>query len=378
MHQRLRHRRRPHSYGVLTMKQALLLLVLILLPALIACSFDTDQSKGVSSFDVSIVQGRQGSPGEPAPFPEEPVRYVLNVRALNHEGKLLRSFEGKVAISVEPAGRLAEGQARRFEIENGIAENLEIWLERCHGEITIWVEDAGGLDAKGTYALGASPILYFAYPTIAQLQRCDDFESSALNGDFAELRIADRLVMVTNIQRDGFYCQDLAEPGGEYGGVYVYTHNWPGDLVEGDRLATLRGQVSEFFGFTELSFPDYQVAGENEPVDVPAALIEPAWLTEDDQMESLESSMVKVQNVTVCPMDEQYYLYDQWRVLVNPGGSCEDETATINVGETGRFDDIDPPSLVGSQLTEVTGTLRYHYLAAPSWIIVPRNAQDVQ
>ena len=362
------------------MKKIGLLLLTSLLILGGACSENGDEPTGINSFRVTIVEGETGSNADRVPFPEDPVQYVLDIRALDFDGKVDKSYDGKVAISVQPAGALGEDTPSRVAVENGVAERVEIELERCHGDVTIWVEDAGGVDTSGSYAVGASPVLHFAYPTIAQMQRWHDFESSALRGDFVELRVADRNVVVTNIRRDGFYCQDLDEGEGEHGGVYVYTHNRPDGVIIGSKLIALRGQVSEFFGFTELGFPDYVAAPGQELALPDPAVIDVTLLADDEAMEGLESSLVAVTDVLVCPLDEQYTLYDQWPVLVDPNGSCysEEGAGVILVAETGGYDEIDPPSLEGTQLRQVTGTLRYHYLATPSWMIIPRSADDVR
>jgi len=351
-----------------------LLLVGLILPAG-SCVEKFDAEQQVDGFAIVIREGSVGSADDPAPFPEAPVRYVIDVHALDLQGNWDRSYNGKVAVYSEPVGRLAAGQPSRITVENGAATGVEVLLEACHGELAIWVEDAGGLDASGSYAVGASPVLHFANPTIAQMQRTDDIESNALNGDFAEIRAADREIVVTGVHRNGFYCQDLAEPEGAYAGLYVYTHNSPSGVEAGSRLIALRGQVGEFFGFTELGFPDY-LAEDTLPVPDPM-LIDTTTRADDVAMEALESSLVEVQNVEVCSLDEQYSQYDQWRVLLDPEGSCNDATATILIAET-RSIDFDPAPLVGETLTRVIGNLKYHYLAEPGWMIVPRQPDDIQ
>jgi hypothetical protein len=350
--------------------------LLIAVMSLAACTVFFDEDRQVDGFVIRLAAGDTGALSAPLAFPEEPLRYVLDVRAVNAEGRLAGWFNGKLAVSMHPVGRLASGQASRFEMTGGKLDGLEVFVEACHGATTIWVEDAGGIDRTGTYAVGTTPILYFASPTIAQLQRTDDYESSALEGDFVELRVADREVVVTNVRRDGFYCQDLTEPDGAYGGVYVYTHNQPEGIEAGARLTELRGQADEFFGFTELGFPDYLADGElPEPAPFVIGL---SRLSDNDAMEEWEGSLVEVQDVRVCPTDEQYELYDQWPVLLDPEGDCSDETATILVAETAVFDELDPPSLAGATLSRVIGNQRYHAAAEPSWMIVPRYASDVQ
>jgi len=357
------------------MKYASVAIALIVLAALAACSVEFNDDTGISSFAVRVSDGPTGTVSDSQAFPNEPLRFVLQIRALDQAGNFLSSYNGKVAFRIDPVGRLAAGQPSRLEIENGKADDVEVFVEVCHGAVAIWVEDAGGLEQEGSYAAGSSQVLYFADPTIAQVQRTDNFESSGLFGDFVEIRAADRNVVVTNVRRDGFYCQDLDEPEGAYAGMYVYTHNRP-DVETGVRLTALRGQVDEFFGFTELGFPDYLTAGSGDEVE--PAVITSSRVGGDDAMEQLESSLVRIENVTVCPVNEQYYAYDQWPVSFDGLAGCEDTTGTILIAETQVFDTIDPPALAGEIFTRITGTLRYHYLADPSWMLIPRRAADFE
>ncbi|MDP8222637.1 MAG: hypothetical protein P9L99_04700 [Candidatus Lernaella stagnicola] len=348
---------------------------LILTLALAACVTEFDSDGGLSSFAIRIADGEIGSPGSPQAFPDEPLRYVLQIRALDENGDFLSTYAGKLAFRVEPVGHFAAGQQSRVEIENGTADAVELYVEACHGDVTIWVEDAGGLDQSGTYAAGATPMLYFEDPTLTQVQRTDNFESSGLFGDFVEVRVADRNVVVTNVRRDGFYCQDLDEPGGSWAGMFVYTHNRP-EVETGMRLTALRGQVDEYFGFTELGFPDYLAEPTDETVD--PFTITPSLMANDIAMEELESSLVQVEDITVCPVDETFYAYDQWRVSFSGLSGCGEESNTILVAETAVFDEIDPPSMEGKTFVRVTGNLRYHYLANPGWMVIPRRAGDFE
>ena len=359
------------------MKRLILLIIPVVLVAIAACETRFDGPNGIDTVAVQIAEGPLGSADDPVPFPEQPLLYRLQVRALDESGRVDESYDGKVAFRVEPVGRLAPGQASRVQIENGSADDIEIWVESCHGDVAIWVEDAGGVDTSGTYAVGASPVLHFAHPTMAQVQRTDDFESSGLRGDFVDVRVTDRRVVVTNVRRDGFYCQDIDEPDGAYAGMYVYTHNQPTGVNAGDRLAALRGEVDEFFGFTELGFPDY-LLDDQQGIDVQPALIDANMLTDNDVMEALESSLIQVPGATRFPVDDQFDLYDQWPITLDPGGDCSAEAAGMLVAETAVFEGFDPRTMTGQQLERVVGTLRYHYLAEPPWMIIPRNRGDLE
>jgi hypothetical protein len=358
------------------MKRLIPIIALLLIVAA-ACVTEFDAKPGLSSFAVRVGSGPTGAVDTPVPFPDEPITYRLQIRALDADGDFMPSYEGKVAVNIAPVGRLTPGQPSRYFVENGRLDGLEVTVEATHGNVTIWVEDAGGLTVDGSYAVGATQPLHFANPTIAQIQHGRDYESSALSGDYVNVRVDDREVVVTNVRRDGYYCQDLTEEGGSYGGMFVFNFNRP-YVNEGDIVTTLRGQVDEFFGFTELGFPDFLVeSGGTVPEP---AIIQAGHLADDNAMEALESSLVAVENVTVCPVDAGYYAYDQWRVTFGDIDTCDDEenTAVILIGETSVFDNLDPIALEGQTLERITGNLRYHYLADPSWIIVPRRAADFE
>ena len=89
-----------------------------------ACVQDVDDPEGINSFYVRIGQGETGSANDRVPFPEEPIHYRIDIAALDFEGNIDRSYYGKVAISVEPAGRLGEGTPSRVQIEK---KTVSIW-----------------------------------------------------------------------------------------------------------------------------------------------------------------------------------------------------------------------------------------------------------
>lgn len=64
-------------------------------------------------------------------------------------------------------------------------------------------------------------------------------------------------VIVTATRYNGFYCQQVVDPGvnpnGEYSGIWVYTGSDDG-YVPGDVLSVC-GLISEYYGLTELDIP---------------------------------------------------------------------------------------------------------------------------
>ena len=87
--------------------------------------------------------------------------------------------------------------------------------------------------------------------------------------------------MVTRVASDGFYVTDLADQNIGYNAIFAYNFSTPADMRVCDTLTYLAGTANDFFGFTELSFPSYQVANydpKKAPCPVRAtALVAGEW-----------------------------------------------------------------------------------------------------
>src|SRR5690606_33802750 len=113
-----------------------------------------------------------------------------------------------------------------------------------------------------------------------------------------------RTLVVTGIAVDGFYVTDMSESTGSYNAIFAHTHSRPKGIEQGSVIAELIGTVVEFYGFTELGFPTYRVGGKVSnmvPVQLTADLV-----GQDAEMEKLESRLVEVRDVTVCPLGQGY------------------------------------------------------------------------
>jgi len=81
-----------------------------------------------------------------------------------------------------------------------------------------------------------------------------------------------------------------------------YSEPTPADMKPCDQVTYLSGTVNEFFGFTELNFPSYQLKfpvirkdGKNDTCLIPpAAVLQPSTITDDVAMEKLESGLVRI------------------------------------------------------------------------------------
>ena len=321
------------------------------------------------SFEVTLRSGVTGTAAQPLPF-EGPKALRLDVAALGHDGQPLR-WSGNVHLDVQPVGRLASGTPRWITVVDGRANDVEVALEVLHGKVHVWVEDLGDAEEFGSYATGLSSTVFVANPTIRNLQETQNHRTNPLEGDFVEIDVESRDVLVTAVTNDGFYVTDKTDIA--WGSVFVFTHSRPGRLQALDRIVQLSGTSEEFFGFTELAFPSWKVEGVSEPID-PVPIV--AEMLEDDLvMEQYESGLVEVRDVTVCPPGEDFRRFGQWRVLLDPAGNCDARGGSIVVVSAFTVDWFDPSEHAGSTLLHVTGNLRFH--AGPGWMIRPRDENDL-
>src|SRR5690606_37017072 len=113
---------------------------------------------------------------------------------------------------------------------------------------------------------------------------------------------------------------------GDYDHIYVFTFSRPETeghepIERGHLISRVGGSVSEFNGLTELSFPQSFVADpEPHPELLPEpVVIQSAWLSSRIEMERAEAALVAIEGATVCPLDDDYATYSQWKLDVGRG-----------------------------------------------------------
>lgn len=307
-----------------------------------------------------------GLPTAEAPLPPnlrediETIRFT--VEAVDVDGNTDTGFNGFVRLGINPGSvNLAIDSngvphARNVQLVAGHAA-AEVQAEGMFGETRLWVEDLGyepaapgetptcsnGADDDGdvpvdfpndpgcafaddmseefgTLLTGVSQPLYYDLPTLADVQgygATTPFKATAVHIKTT----APSEVVVTRVSANGFYVSDLNEP--EYGHMYAYNFNAPYGMRVCDRITFLGGTATEFFGFTEITFPSYEVGLWN-PTGAPCALdtdcpagefcrlggcqpcrvpepaeLTPSILQSDGEMEKLESGLVRVEQVTI-------------------------------------------------------------------------------
>src|SRR5262249_11529960 len=147
-------------------------------------------------------------------------------------------------------------------------------------------------------------------------------------------------------------------------------------LQVGHVLKSFSGAVQEFNGYTELNFPTQELVDatiHDELLPAPGEVTKD-WLMSsagDMNFEQNESGLLAVNNVTVCPLDNEYTRFSEWKVDVGLG--CGTPVVVITAGQVAGFD---PANYVGKKLTRIVGTLKALNLSFNLWILQPRAIED--
>lgn len=417
------------------------------------------------------------------PHPTDPAKGLLllldiEVRAADGSGRL--AGDRWVRVSARP-GRVSltarEGVTTSdVLLKDGVATGVEARLYGSFGEARLWASDVGyrprmtvgtvsacsngndddgdGLvdgndpgcldgnddsEEAGTGAAGVSRPLWIRNPSLAELQGFGS--KSPFVGETVTVDVGD--MVVTRVTNDGMYVTDLADATGKgYNHLFVFNFNTPTSVPvceadEGeslscagdkplvvrpcDRVRNVSGIISEFYGFTEMNFPSWDLALWDEAKDGPCAVPEPFPVDADVlngkgsvSMEGLEAALVRFTDVDLpdpekdlvncdkngdgavsfrnydtnecdeeCQCDEkcdanalcldmaQYAEFGQWPMRV--GGVKVWVSTRTSVPS---FDPLDPS--VPRRMKAVTGTLRnLSFLRPKPWILEPRCPDDL-
>ena len=323
----------------------------------------------------------------------------ITVQALDEQGRVDTRFTAPVDVYVQTLGQLSP-TTQRFAVMNGVGTGV-ITLPRVYGPSFLWLEDSmTTLQRPATFATGTSPVLWFREPFLADIStpdfgsgtqsswvRFSPLEGKQVRIGSSQFAGAGRLV-VTGVYADGYSVSDVdcsVDPcrAAPYGHVYVFSFSRPvdvrgRDVAIGQTMKSFEGGVAEFNGFTELNFPVQEIDDETPdegllPAPTP---IDPAWLTAEDgplRFEELESGLVSVSDVTVCPLDDDFQRFKQWKVDLGQG--CNRPVNVISAATVAGFD---PAASVGKKLTRVVGALRTVNLGSFNvWILLPRRPSDI-
>lgn len=321
-----------------------------------------DRAGGVSRVDVSAV-GTLGTPDAPLPFSSEGVEFSLRVEVRDRAGARVTSFNGFVAIGIEPGVVLdlrAPGAVRNYlKLEGGFAEGVRVRVARGYGPSRVWAEESGydpvdprrspapacsnGLDddgdgfvdypadlgcaaanddseRAGSFAAGTSEAIYFDTPSLADVQ--GRTAVSPLVDERVTVRGYPRpeappagerrhRLVVTQTDNSGFFVTDLDDRSCDgmpcFNSMYSFNFRAPDGMRPCDLLLNLTGSVAEFVSTTQLAQPGYQIGlawRPNDPVAGPclipdAVALDTAMVSNTALMERYESSLVRASGVTL-------------------------------------------------------------------------------
>jgi hypothetical protein len=354
---------------------------------LLASGCTADRPVGPSGFvriTVTQVDGAE-PPAADAPLPanlgDVEERWSFSAEVLESDGRTLQSdFNGWLRASVVPGSVLrvegAGGRGRNVQVVGGRAEGEAVVLA-IFGPARLWLTDIGYAPAEqgttpacanaedddgdvvvdfpddpgcafaddtsedaGSQLIGVSQPVHYQLPTIGEVQ---GFGSETPYPRVAiEVKAdAPNDIVVTRVSSNGFFVTDLGGAMAGYNHMFAFSFNTPPFMRVCHGLRSLSGTSSEFFGFTEMSFPSWEIGrssfdpgpacdcdanckdppqpcgepsapgamdtgdfcdlGQCHPCRVPEPqLIDNSTLNNPNAMESLESGLVRMEQMRIA------------------------------------------------------------------------------
>jgi hypothetical protein len=290
--------------------------------------------------------------------------FLLSVEAIKPTGARDTSFNDYTRASILPGTVLKvlgdHSDGRNIRLENGYVEGQKVCVTGSFGPTHIIIEDLGykpgdptdpakppacadgkdndgdGLvdfpadpgcafsnddsETDGTFASGASPTISYLYPLVAEAQGFASGTPFAEEGVVIETSAPRATVIVNRVSSGGFYVTDVdvvtddkgnqVAKARDYGSLYVFNFGPPDGLNTCDRLTYLSGTMDEFFGYTEMNFPSFNVhpwdfRSKDKGGDGPCLIPEPTELTglqlsTDSVIEKVEAGLVRVRGAKVA------------------------------------------------------------------------------
>jgi hypothetical protein len=300
---------------------------------------------------VTITQGNVGTPDEKLPISVVTTTpFTVTIGAELPDGTVDTSFNGYVNVLVQP-GTISDLNVRNVQLQNGSITGVVVPVVAAFGETHIWADDLGyepasptsapqcsdGKDNNnnglidypadpgcyapvdntedlGTYASGASETLYFQLPRIQLVRGLDPANNGNGNATlFPNTQVSIDTgwrggtsyafsTVVVGLGSAGFYAQDLQtdeQPAPGYGGVYAYNFSTPVDMRVCDRLQVFSGTAADFYGYTELNYPTWQLEYWDptlRPCLVPEATeLAVGDLNNNNRLWQLESTLARIE-----------------------------------------------------------------------------------
>lgn len=438
-----------------------------------ACGGDSPTPiDSTSQFHIEVISVN----GKPLPTEDAPLvanqgnvteTWAFKIEARTPSGELDPTFDGVVRLSTRP------GAITRVLGEGAVGRNLRlvggkgtgsVELTAVYGPSRLWADDLGYLPAKpgkkplcsdgkdndgdvlldfpadpgcafadddseegGTYAAGVSQAVSYALPKISDVQGHGPSTPYPYEGVEINTASPQQRLIVTRVASDGFYVTDINDVDKDnksngYNHIFAFNFSTPAGMRVCDHVTFLSGTVNEFFGFTELSFPsfelDYPIGDMGGKCEVPPPnVIDATTLADDVAMEKIESSLVRAMGYHVAanfgpkPVEKNIFAPDSSNCDLNSDGQidfddpkeascsnacskdpeCSEWTAFSARGnykisksandmiqiQTGTVPDFDPVANKGLLLDAVTGTLRNFSGGTLNWTIETRCKADL-
>jgi hypothetical protein len=284
-----------------------------------------------------------------------------------------------------------------IDLVDGVSAAADLTLPAVFGETRLWIEDGGD---DGTFATGTSPALWYRDPFIADISTprdlgaLDALSASPLQNKQVTVTASrygarGRLV-VTGTYAQGYSLSDVecADEAGtppcvadDFDHVLVFSFSRPKDemgrnISAGQFLDGFAGGVQEFNGLTEMGFPQsFATDTSVDPARIPPpARVLPSWFTTPIEFEKHESGLIEVVGGTVCPLDDSWTTFKQWKLDVGRGCGTSSSVSVITAGVV----DFDPATRVGMTVARVVGVLRPVNIGTFNvFIMFPRDSADL-
>jgi len=396
---------------------------LILASALVfGCNTENGAITGTQSIRVELVSPTiTGTVDQRLPDTERML--TVNLSAIDAEGENDTSFNDPLRVYAQFLGTLTPAIEKMplvtIPLTNGVAMGRQIMLpSSVLGPTTLWIDNGTGLGADYMYGqiTGTSDTLWYRDPFIADLQTprsetdVDALSITPLTDkqiSVSESRYGARgRLIVTSVFSQGYTVSDVqcADSNGTppctamgYDHMLVFTFSAARDqygrlLEVGRIISRFNGGLTEFNGLTEIGFPR-TFAPEMDGVDPvinTARLPSPVRFNQtwfeplSDPMgrinfERNEAGAIEIIGGIVCPTDDDYDTYKQWKIDPSGvGGAVCNGTKVISVITSGTDFTTDPKTLVGRVLPRMVGIVRPVSIGSFNvWIIFPRGAADV-
>jgi hypothetical protein len=333
--------------------------------AIVGCSGGetTQPDLGPSTFtvDITAVNGNKPPPADHPLSAAEglpPNTWDFTIQAVDPTGKAITDFNGYVRLTVQPGAvdsiDAPGASGRNVLLSNGKVEGT-VTVEAVYGPVRLWADDIGYTPAPpgkvpacsdgkdnngnglidfpadpgcaypdddsedgGTFSAGASPPVNYDLPKISDIRGAPLGTATPYRNDGVEVKAgAPEKLVVTRVSANGFFVTDVnpTEMMNGNNSVFAFYFSTPPGMRVCDVLTQFSGTTNDFYGFTEVNFPSWELvpyqkgAGTNATCLVPEpALLGPCPMgsmcpvsvADTPSLQKYESSIVRVQGFTIA------------------------------------------------------------------------------